>query len=227
MSGGIPVDGNGHHHPTRRAAHNPTEYGGWWLRSVQPSDLPMLYEWVMDARVNHRWTTRGTLVPYDAFAAKVWEDAVVNVLVVSGNGAQPVSWATVSSVDLHSGYASGAVVVDPSQPTTAGVGPRTVFLLLRYVFAVYPLRKIYFESPEYAAHDFRTALGTLMQVEGRLVEHLYYHGEYWDKYILAVTARSWAERGSELLARFFPRPLAPEGSAIAAAPIGAQGGQRP
>jgi hypothetical protein len=197
---------NGHKGLTRRAGGNPTTYGGWSLRSVQPPDVPMLYEWVMDPRVNHRWTTRGMLIPYDAFASKVWEDTLVNLLVFPDAAGQPVSWAAVTSVDLHSGYASGAVVVDPDKPTTACVGPRTVFLLLRYIFAVYPLRKIYFESPEYAAHDFRTALGSLMTVEGTLTEHLYYGGQYWDKHILAVTAKTWAELEPGLLDRFFPRP---------------------
>ena len=199
---------NGNRPSTRRADGNPTVYGGWSLRSVQPPDVPMLYEWVMDPRVNHRWTTRGMLIPYEAFAAKVWEDTLVNLLVVPEATGQPVSWASITSVDLHSGYASGAVVVDPDKPTTAAVGPRTVFLLLRYIFAVYPLRKIYFESPEYAAHDFRTALGTLMKVEGTLTEHLYYGGDYWDKHILAVTAKTWAELGPGLLDRFFTRTLA-------------------
>lgn len=188
---------------TRRAELNPTVYGGWSLRSVQPPDVPMLYEWVMDPRVNHRWTTRGMLIPYEAFAAKFWEDALVNLLVFPEVGGPPVSWASITSVDLHSGYGSGAVVVDPDKPTTAGAGPRTVFLLLRYIFAVYPLRKIYFESPEYAAHDFRTAIGSLMRVEGTLVEHLYYDGRYWDKHILAVTAQTWADLGPGLLDRFF------------------------
>ncbi len=196
---------NGHQHPTRRAEHNPTTYGGWTLRSVQPPDIPMLYEWVMDPRVNHRWTTRGILIPYDAFAQRIWEDTLVNLLLTRDTDGRPVSWASITSVDLHSGYGSGAVVVDPAKPTTSGIGPRTVFLMLRYIFAVYPMRKIYFESPEYAAHDFRTAIGTLMKVEGVLAEHLYYNGEYWDKYILAVTSRTWAEKGPNLLARFFPQ----------------------
>jgi RimJ/RimL family protein N-acetyltransferase len=194
---------------TQRAVETPITYGGWSLRSVQPPDVPMLYQWVMDARVNHRWTTRGMLIPYDAFAAKVWEDTMVNLLVMPEEGGPPVSWASITSVDLHSGYASGAVVVDPDRPRTEAIGPRTVFLLLRYIFAVHPLRKIYFESPEYAAHDFRTALGTLLKVEGTLTEHLYYDGRYWDKHILAVTAQTWAELGPGLLERFFTRQLRP------------------
>jgi len=204
---------NGHKGLTRRAESNPTVYGGWSLRSVQPPDVAMLYEWVMDPRVNHRWTTRGMLIPYEAFAARLWEDTLVNLLVVPQATGQPVSWASITSVDLHSGYASGAVVVDPDRPTTAGIGPRTVFLLLRYIFAVYPLRKIYFESPEYAAHDFRTALGSLLKVEGTLTEHLYYDGLYWDKHILAVTAQTWAELGPGLLDRFFSRQALADGVA--------------
>jgi RimJ/RimL family protein N-acetyltransferase len=203
---------NGHHslHPTRRAEHNPSAYAGWSFRSVQPPDYPTLYEWVMDPRVNHRWTTRGILIPYEAFAQKIWEDTLVNLLLVRDSDGQPVSWASVTSVDLHSGYGSGAVVVDPDKPTTAGIGPRTVFLLLRYIFSVYPLRKLYFESPEFAAHDFRTAIGSLMKVEGVLAEHLYYRGEYWDKYILAVTSQTWAEKSKTLLSRYFAElPAAP------------------
>lgn len=191
----------------RAAADNPTEFGGWSLRSVQQSDVPMLYSWVMDPRVNHRWTTRGTLVPFDAFTQRLWDDVLVSLLVMPDPAGPPVAWASVTSADLHSGYASAAVVVDPAYPTTAGIGPRSVCLLLRYIFAVHPLRKIYFESPEFAAHDFRTALGELLAVEGILREHLYYHGRYWDKYILAVTTHSWSRNGTRYMERAFRHSL--------------------
>lgn len=191
--------------PTRlpeSAPENPTGYGDWCLRSVQPPDTPMLYEWVMDPRVNHRWTTRGMLVPYDKFVQRVWDDVLVNLLVCADDQ-QPVSWATVSSADLHSGHCSVAVVVNPDLSRAAAVGPRTVCLLLRYVFAIYPFRKVYFESPEFAVRDFRTALGKLLAVEGVLTDHLYYAGRHWDMYILSMTATHWADVGVEYMARVF------------------------
>lgn len=187
---------------TRPAGDNPTWYADWQLRPVQPADVPMLYEWVMDPRVNHRWTTRGMLVPYDKFVQRVHDDVLLSLLACGRDGT-PLAWATVSSVDMHSGHASVAVVVDPARPRTAGVGPRTVCLLLRYVFAIYPFRKVYFESPEFAVHDFRSSLGTLLAVEGILTEHLYYDGRYWDMYVLAMSAEDWAETGVKYLTRVF------------------------
>jgi len=198
----------------RAACDNPTEFRGWTLRSAQQSDAPMLYEWIMDPRVNHRWTTRGMLVPFEVFTQRLWEDVLISVLVHPDPAGPPVAWASITSADLHSGYASAAVVVDPAHSTAAGIGPRTVCLLLRYVFAVYPLRKVYFESPEFAVHDFRTALGELLPVEGVLREHLYYDGRHWDKYILAVTTSTWARYGPAYLDRLF-RHYAP---AMAAEP---------
>jgi len=186
----------------RAAPVNPTEYGDWSLRPVQAPDVPMLYEWVMDPRVNHRWTTRGMLIPYDKFAQRIWDDVLVNLLVHDGSQ-QPLAWATLTSVDLHSGHCSAAVVVDPQQPKAAAIGPRTVCLMLRYAFAIYPFRKIYFESPEFAVRDFRTALGRLLTVEGILTEHLYYAGRHWDMYILGMTAQRWAGVGQPYMERVF------------------------
>lgn len=186
----------------RSAPDNPTSYQNWTLRPVQPNDVPMLYEWVMDPRVNHRWTTRGMLIPYDKFVHRVWDDVLVSLLVYDGDG-QPVAWATASSADLHSGHCSAAVVVDPNRSKASAIGPRTVCLLLRYVFAIYPFRKVYLESPEFAVRDFRTALGRLLTVEGVLSEHLYYAGRYWDMYILGMTAASWAGVGEEYMRRVF------------------------
>lgn len=186
----------------RPAGDNPTWYADWQLRPVQAADIPLLYAWVMDPRVNHRWTTRGMLIPYDTFAQRVYDDVLLSLLACGPVGT-PYAWATVSSVDLHSGHASVAVVVDPVRLRAAAVGPRTVCLLLRYVFAIYPFRKLYLESPEFAVHDFRSALGGLLVVEGVLREHLYYDGRYWDMVVLGVTAEHWAETGVKYMRRVF------------------------
>ena len=169
-------------------------------------DYTLLYQWVMDERVNHRWTTRGMLVPYDAFVQRLWQDVSMNLLVSPPSSAAPVAWVSIFSMDLHSGYCSVGVVSSPSA-LGSGAGIAAVLLSLGYLFDVFPVRKAYFESPSFAFQDFGSAAdgARYLEVEGVLKDHLYFRGQYWDKIIATVTRESWDDRVGGLADRILRR----------------------
>ncbi len=177
--------------------------GRWALVSVQTTDHPTLYNWTMHPEINHRWTTRGAIVPYEAFERKIWEDTLANLMLVDLSRGQKLAWVSLMTADLHSGYCSAGVMIPP--PLNRGLGVVATCLLLNYAFSAFPLRKVYFESPSFVVDSFSSALNRLLEVEGHLKSHLYYDGRYWDKYILTITRDSWNSYGRNYARRVLLR----------------------
>jgi hypothetical protein len=74
-----------------------------------------------------------------------------------------------------------------------------VFLFVDYLFDTWPLRKVYADSLEFNFDQFAGGTATFFEVEGRLKDHVYLKGRYWDQIILAVWRERWkAERARYL-----------------------------
>jgi RimJ/RimL family protein N-acetyltransferase len=75
-------------------------------------------------------------------------------------------------------------------------------LFVEYVFASFPLRKLYGEVAAFNFAQFASGAGRLFTVEGRLQDHEWHFGRYWDVIILSLTRESWlASRNRRLLLR--------------------------
>jgi hypothetical protein len=72
-------------------------------------------------------------------------------------------------------------------------------LFLRYVFTCWNFRKLYMEVAEYNYEQFSSGAGRFFEVEGRLREHFYYGGRYWDKLILTLSRETFRDRGAAVL----------------------------
>lgn len=68
----------------------------------------------------------------------------------------------------------------------SGIALEPVRLFVDYLFDVWPFRKLYFELPEFNYQQFSSVAEGPLRVEGRLVDHDYFGGRYWDRLILAV-----------------------------------------
>lgn len=70
-------------------------------------------------------------------------------------------------------------------------------LFIEYLFRIWPFRKLYAEIPEYNLDSLRSML-TVWTQQGRLTEHDYLNGRYWDRYILSLTRSEWEAKGTGL-----------------------------
>jgi RimJ/RimL family protein N-acetyltransferase len=68
----------------------------------------------------------------------------------------------------------------------SGIAVEPVRLFTRYLFDVWPFRKVYFEMPEFNYRQFASASGGALRVEARLRDHDYYRGRRWDRLTLAA-----------------------------------------
>ena len=91
---------------------------------------------------------------------------------------------------MEQGCASIALVRTAADPghgeVLEGLG-----LLIDHLFATWPLRKLYAEVPGFNADGLVAADDPVVRVEGRLVDHCYVQGRWWDQIILAIWRECW------------------------------------
>ncbi len=114
-------------------------------------------------------------------------------LVVDKATGKPVGLASAYNPDFENGFAYLAAVKFEEN----GLSTRFFMgfaLFVDYLFAVWPFRKLYAESAEYNYRQFSSGADRYFVEEGRLREHRYYLGSYYDEIIVALYRETWIEQ---------------------------------
>lgn len=167
------------------------------LRVIEPSDLTALYRAELDGSMIHRWRFGSSTPSPEQYAARLWQGVHSQYLIldstapsserpigmVTSYGFDPVNgFCNVAAMRLHDGVLASALFVEGCA------------LFFDSLFMGAPLRKLYFEAPEYNLPEFQTAIRIeLMEEEARLKNHRFFRDRYWDQVILAITRERWNE----------------------------------
>jgi RimJ/RimL family protein N-acetyltransferase/aryl carrier-like protein len=149
--------------------------------------LDFLYSLAVDPATGYRWRYRGEMISPERFQAEVNEQVLVQCVVVSNESSQPLGHVVAYQANFRSGHAHLGAAFMPAL-VGEGIGAVAVRMFVRYLFQVYPLRKLYLEVPEFNMDFVRSGLGRYLTPEGVLGGHDYYAGRYWDRHILAIYA---------------------------------------
>lgn len=98
--------------------------------------------------------------------------------------------AQLTNANYRHGTANLSMVVHPTfqrRPWVLEGGA----LFIEYVFSSFPLRKLYAEAVAFNLEQFSSVTNLLFSLEGRLVEHEWHYGRYWDVSILSLTRERW------------------------------------
>lgn len=155
------------------------------LRALTPEYHRALYELTISRAVNFRWRYHGTIPPFEVFERALHTNVLAQFVVVLTRSPQTVIGQVIAyDGHLQDGTAWLAIVSDPR----AGAGVlEAAMLFVRYVFAHFPLRKLYVEAPAFNLPQFASAASEgLLVEEGRLRDHQYFDNRYWDKVIYAL-----------------------------------------
>ncbi len=155
------------------------------LRPIEPAMMGFLYQLATSSEVGYRWRFRGAVPNYETFEASFWQGTLCQFVAVDRSSSQPCGHVVCYNPEMAHGYASVAAVFLPEQVGT-GAPLHCVGSFVRYVFTVWPMRKLYLEVPSFNLGQFADGRGRLFEEEGRLAEHDYYAGRYWDRHVLAV-----------------------------------------
>lgn len=158
------------------------------LTPVDPQAMSFLYHLAVSSEVGYRWRFRGSVPNFETFEATLWHGTLCQFVAVERASGRPCGHVICYNPEFAHGYGSVAAVFVPEHLGT-GAGLQCVGSFVRYVFTVWPMRKLYLEVPSFNYPQFAAGEGRLFVEEGRLTAHDYYAGRYWDRHVLAVYRR--------------------------------------
>jgi hypothetical protein len=173
------------------------------LRPVGPADFAFVATLETHPEVHFRWRHRGTTPSPERLLSSLWDGALVVLLAEHvtaaraaerGEPGEPFALLAAYGADLRNGWCSFGVAAVPELPPGPTPTLDAVVLFLDYLFALWPLRKVYAEAPGFAFGQYASAVPLLLEREGLLKGHDFYMGRHWDKHILSVSRDDWPAR---------------------------------
>jgi RimJ/RimL family protein N-acetyltransferase len=132
------------------------------------------------------------MVGPQAFADGLWQGVDAQFVAVHHTTGAPVVWFVLYGLNRRDQHAKVAVHGWPAYLATPALW-EGVFLGCRHAFANWPLRRLYAEVREFNLTQFASGVGTLFEVEGRLREHAFHDGHWYDQFVLTCTADRFAQ----------------------------------
>ncbi|MCM6771885.1 phosphopantetheine-binding protein [Nocardia sp. CDC159] len=157
------------------------------LDALQPLDTEYLYALAVRPENCFRWRYRGVPPAPERFVEELWAQVVTQYVVRRLDDNQPAGHVVAYGADRNVGHAYVGAVFEPTYAGT-GRAAEVITLFVRYLFHTFPFRKLYLEVPGFNWPQVRSGEGRYFQVEGRLRDHVYYAGRYWDQYLCAIYA---------------------------------------
>jgi RimJ/RimL family protein N-acetyltransferase len=176
--------------PSLRARHV-------YLRPLTARDYPYLQMVEAGTELTFRWRLRGATPSPEQWAKMIWNQVLAQFMVVGRSGDKPIGLVSVYRANFQDRYAYlSATRFEPNRPSPLMM--LGVFLFLKYVFTSWDFRKLYMELPEFNMPQFASGLGRYFEVEGRLRDHFYFDGRYWDQLTLATYRDVWQRHRDRL-----------------------------
>jgi RimJ/RimL family protein N-acetyltransferase len=174
------------------------------LKRFEESDVAPYVELCSSLDVGRQFRFGGAAIPPPAALAAVWDGTLVHLVAVGNRSRRRLGVASVTSADMRNGTAYFSVVSDPAVVGTS-LMIEAAGLAIEYVFQTWPFRKLYAEVPEYNLRTFGSVTERYFRREGRLTDHVFLDGRYWDVHVLATDRATWQAEGSPRIARLRAR----------------------
>jgi len=169
-----------------------------YLRAVTPQDFGFLHATETSGELGPRWRFRGATPSPEQWSHSTWGNVLAQFLVATTKDNSPVGMVAVHQANFQDGHAQlSAARFKPSDKTPSMMLGLAIFL--QYVFGCWDLRKLYMEVPEYNYSQFSSGVGNFFEIEGRLRDHLYSGGRFWDQLTLAIYRDVWVDRGGAIV----------------------------
>lgn len=165
------------------------------LRPVSPSDIPLLYEASLDPGRAYRWRFRGATPSLQQFQQLMYQGTLAQFVVTAVPGGPCHGLVALYNAMHEAGWAYIAYqrVAKDGGGTVMSLG---MLKLIAYAFEHWPFRKLYAELPQYNADHLlgsTTGIGLPIREEGRLHDHIYHDGRYFDQITVAIYRDSFEQ----------------------------------
>ncbi|MHB8221104.1 MAG: GNAT family N-acetyltransferase [Acidimicrobiales bacterium] len=163
------------------------------LVPVSEAHVPYLYHLATTPALAFRWRYRGMSPAPEQFVRDLWRGVLTQFVIQHRRTLQPAGVVSAFTADLRNGFAHLAIVTG-QQYARKVIGIEAAALFLDYLFDHFPLRKLYAEAPGWNVQQFASGANRIFHEEGRLREHEFYAGRYWDLHVFAVYRTDWEAR---------------------------------
>lgn len=160
------------------------------LRPFEERDFAALYRAATSPEGGFRWRYRGGTPSPDIFRAQLF-DAVLAQYIVEGvedGAAYGLVCAYNARLDNQTAYIA---FLRSSERRGRGEMMEAMMLFIDHLFHGWNLRKLYAEVPEFNAKAMFDTDSRSLEVEGRLTDHEYHDGKWWDLLTIALRREAW------------------------------------
>jgi hypothetical protein len=167
---------------------------GLQLQPVVPELYGLLYEWfVGQHQLGMRWRFRGATPTPEDFSRTLPVGVYAHYVGVRVKTDEIVSYVVAYRANDRDGYCYVAAAVPDALRLRTGAGMLSLGLLIDFLFASTPYRKVYAEASEHNMPQYASAVGKIFSVEGTLKAHEWFDGRYQDMSILSLTRQHWLD----------------------------------
>lgn len=161
------------------------------LRPATAEDGPKVYEILFRSG-------KSTLPTLEVFLAGFTRGVSAQFLVQRRDTDAIVGYSSLSQLSV-AGHVQAGVHTDADQ--TEGIAADAAALTVNFAFAMWRIRKVYFETHEADLSElgFTGEYATVVREEAVLPDHLYFQGKLWDQHVHAIYREQWDQQGVELL----------------------------
>lgn len=171
------------------------------LRPLAQNDYGYFYDLSLSAENNARWRYRGTTPSPERFVTDLWTGVQAQFVIETPEPRQRAGLVVAYNADMANGTVYLAALVDNDYHRK--VWPMEgILLFVDYLLQNWNFRKVYAETPEFCAAQFASGAGTFFEEEGRLTQHQFFQGKYWDYITYALTRERWQTHGKAALNSF-------------------------
>ena len=175
---------------------------GIYLKAVSDEDMPYLYSKECDLEEKHLWSESRVVPVAFEYKDEFWDRLKhfyhTFLMIYSKKEDKPIGFLFSYNFNTNDRITYATIYVEKEyRRTYAAAVAGTLFC--DYLFSFYDLRKIYAIVYDYndASKDFLTHGGFVE--EGRLKEHRYYNGRYYDMLTLALYRDKFYEKMAKLI----------------------------
>lgn len=163
------------------------------LRPVMEKDLPLFVKWINDPEVSQFLSVYFPMMEADE---KSWLENlpkrkpgnIVFTIVVDGKAIGNIG---LHGIEMKDRTATTGTFIGEKEYWGKGYGTEAKMLLLNYAFNTLNLRKICSAAIAFNTRSINYSLKCGYEIEGKLRDHTYRHGKYWDHILFAVFREKW------------------------------------
>jgi RimJ/RimL family protein N-acetyltransferase len=155
-------------------------------------DLMQVWHWLNLPEVAYTWRWHGTQVSLPQFQESVARDTAAHFVGIRRSNGEVAAYAALFAVDLRAAHAQVGLMSSPRY-LRSGLSLELAAMMIEHAFAVYPLRKVYFEMPDVNLVGLRTVVGRFARLEATLPDFVYVAGRLCANLVFSMDRATWNE----------------------------------